>query len=192
MTELEIINSMLAAIGVNKVTSVESLHPSAIAARDVLKRVNKYIQARGWYFNEVRNLTLLPNSANEIIVPTNALSIDSEDIEQKVVPRGRVLYDMQRNTQFFTGPVTVRVVSRLDIEALPEMAAEYIRTSAVYEFFVQQDGEGDKLTVLKNAQTEAYGMLNREDIKWRGVNALQSPRALSVLSPRYNLRYKRY
>lgn len=192
MTELEIINSMLASIGVNRVTSVESLHPSAISARSVLRRVDKYVQAKGWYFNETRNVLLSPTSAGEILIPTGTLSIDSEDPSQKLIPRGRVLYDMQNKTQFFTAPVRVRLVLRIDIESLPELAAECIRTAAVYEFFVEQDGEGDKLNVLNAAKVEARAMLNREEIKWKGVNALESPRALSVLSPRHNLRYRRW
>ena len=63
-------------------------------------------------------------------------------------------------------------------------AAEYIRAKAVYEFFLEEDGEGTKTQALAQAVAEAYMYLKSEHIKWQKTNSLRSPRALRVMFTR--------
>lgn len=182
--ELDIINSMLAGVGESGVTSAESLHPSCVAAKTVLRRVDRAIQGRGWYFNTEIGQVLQPNTVNEILVPEGTLSIRAIDPDIDVVQRGRVLYDIKNHTTQFSSAVSVRRIARLDYDYLPPQAVEYIRTKAVYEFFLDEDGEGTKIQALRLAVTEAYAQLNAEHLRWQKSNSLQSPRALRVMFTR--------
>lgn len=188
MTELEIINSMLAQVGESPVTSAESLHPSVVSAKNVLKNVNTAEQGRGWYFNTERNRVLLPNTTGEVLVPPGTLLIDSEDPDDKLVQRGRVLYDNKNFTTIINRPVKVRRIVRVDYEDLPPTAAEYIRAQAVYKFFVEEDGEGNKYAALLSDVQNAYARLNAEHIRVVGSNALSAPRVREAMYPFVNRR----
>lgn len=183
MTEVQIINSMLAAVGESPVTSAESQHPSVVSARNVLARVNDAEQSKGWYFNTERNRTLLPNSVGEILIPPDTLYIDSEDPQDELVSRGRVLWDNKNFTTIINRAVQVRRIARIAYEDLPPVAAEYIRICAVYEFFVEEDGEGSKYTALLTTKQAAYEALRGKHISHKGKNALLGPQALSVMYP---------
>ena len=190
--ELDIINSVLAGVGESAVTSAESLHPSCVAAKAVLRRVDKAIQGRGWYFNTELAQILQPNAAKEILVPEGTLSIQATDEGVDVVQRGRVLYDIQNKTTEFESAVSVRRIARVQFDYLPPQAAEYIRAKAVYEFFLEEDGEGTKTQALAQAVAEAYMYLKSEHIKWQKTNSLRSPRALRVMFTRSASRGRRF
>lgn len=190
--ELDIINSMLAAVRESAVTSAESLHPSCVAAKAVLARVNKAVQGIGWYFNTELAQILQPNSASEIVVPDGTLSIQATEMDIDVVQRGRVLYDIKNRTTEFSDAVSVRRISKVDLDYLPPQAVEYIRAKAVYEFFVEEDGEGTKVQALSRAVIEAYMYLKSEHIKWQKTNSLMSPRALRVMFTRSASRGRRF
>lgn len=183
MTELDIINSMLAQVGEAPVTSAESLHPSVVSAKNVLKNVNAAEQGKGWYFNTERNRVLLPNTTGEILIPTGTLVLDSEDADDKLIMRGRVLYDNKNFTTIINRPVKVMRIVRVDYEDLPPTAAEYIRAQAAYKFFVEEDGEGNKYAALLNDVQMAYARLNAEHIRIVGSNALVAPRVREALYP---------
>lgn len=192
MTEVQIINSMLAVVGESPVTSAESQHPSVVSARNVLARVNDAEQSRGWYFNTERDRILLPNSVGEILIPPDTLYIDSEDPNDELVPRGRVLWDNKNFTTIINREVRVRRIARIAYEDLPPVAADYIRICAVYEFFVEEDGEGSKYTALLSSKAAAYEVLRAKHVSHKGKNALRSPQALSVMYPFHtrNWRYR--
>ena len=190
--ELDIINSMLAGVGESSVTSAESLHPSCVAAKAVLRRVDRAIQGRGWYFNTALDQVLQPNSVNEILVPEGTLSLSATDEDTDVVQRGRVLYDIKNHTSEFSSAVSVRRIMRVDFDALPPVAAEYIRAKAVYAFFLEEDGEGTKVQALAADVAEAYMYLKAEHIKWQKTNSLRSPRAMRVMFTRSASRGRRF
>lgn len=190
--ELDIINSMLAGVGESSVTSAESLHPSCVAAKAVLHRVDKAIQGRGWFFNTELNQVLHPNSVQEIIVPDGTLSISATEEDIDVVQRGRILYDIKNHTSNFSTSLSVRRVLRVAYDMLPPVAVEYIRAKAVYAFFLEEDGEGTKVQALVADVAEAYMYLKSEHIKWQKTNSLRSPRALRVLFTRSGSRGRRF
>lgn len=183
MTELNIINSMLAVHGESKVTSAESLHPSVVAARDVLDRVNTAVQTSGWFFNTEYDRPLHPDVSGKVLVPEGTLKLEGSVERGQFVQRGSVLYDLKNFTSGIGRVVYVNRVARIAYEELPESAAEFIRASAVYEFFVQEDGEGSKHQALFAARDAARARLYREHVSWQNSNPLNSPRSIAARLP---------
>lgn len=183
MTELEIINSMLAVQGESKVTSAESLHPSVVNARDVLQRVNTAVQSSGWFFNTERNRPLHPDISGKVLVPEGTLKLEASVERGQYIVRGDVLYDIKNFTSIIGKTVLVNRIARIDYSDMPESAAEYIRAYAVYEFFVQEDGEGTKHQALYEARKVARARLYTEHVQWQRSNQLHSPRSIAARLP---------
>ncbi len=180
-TRLEIINAMLAVNGETPVSSADSNDPSAIQANNVLKRVDKRIQSRGWYFNE-ETFTLSPEvGTGEVIVPQNTLSVDPIDPRSSYIKRGKRLYDRSNNTYNIGQAVQVQVVLQLDIDELPEMAAAYIEAKAVKEHYTDDDGDMDKVRELKERESEAFAYLQRENLANEDVSINTSPMGSRLL-----------
>lgn len=181
-SRLDIINSMLAVNGEAPVSSADSTDPSAIQARNTLARVDKRIQARGWWFNTETALVLQPNAQGEIVLPANTLSVDPLDATSSYVQRGARLYDRQNNTYTIGTSVTCNLVLQLDISELPETAASYIECSAVREHYENDDGDDNKAAKLKAREGEAFAYLRREDIAANDTNINNSPLGIQLKS----------
>lgn len=179
-TRLDILNSMLAVNSEAPVSSTGSNDPSAIQANNLLSRIDRKVQARGWYFN-TEDMTLSPNLTGEVICPANALSVDPVDTRSQYVKRGTRLYDRENNTYVIDADVKCTVILLLDIEDLPELAASYIETKAMKEHYRNEDGDAQKVRDLKEDEAEAYAFLQREQLANEDVNIRRSQLGLKLL-----------
>lgn len=179
MNELSIINSMLHVIGEDSVTSITSLHPSVVLARELLAVENEIIQGRGWFFNKETGVVLSAAADGRVIVPSTALHIKAES--GNYVQREGVLYDMDNHTDIINGSVTVTLITKLAIEDLPPVAAAYLRACARYVMFENEDGEGQKMRSLTAKRDEAYRALNALDITFKSKQSEASPAVQNVM-----------
>jgi hypothetical protein len=132
-TELEAVNSMLAVIGQAPVNSLPSTSSSAspadaVIAENVLTEVNRSVQLEGWWFNTEENLEIAPDVSNNIIVPGNALRIDTsqEFNNHDFVFRGGKMYDRKNNTFTIKDVIKYHIVLGLEFTDLPEAVRRYI------------------------------------------------------------------
>lgn len=175
MDALHIVNAMLASIGQMPVSSTSSAHPFAITATNTLDGVNQDVQSMGWWFNRDYGLTLLPNEAGELLLPPNCLSVDAVDTSLRYVQRDGKLYDPYTQSSVFEGSVDVDIISLIDIDCLPVPAANYIKRRAIYEYFLDKDGETKKLDKLEGLMSSAWTTLNAEKIKQADTNIARNP-----------------
>lgn len=181
-TRLEIMNAMLAVNGETPVSSATSNDPSAIQANNALKRVDKRIQARGWFFNK-ETFTLSPaTGTGEVIIPSNTLSVDPIDPSSTYIQRGTRLYDRDKNTYDIGKAVKVRLILQLEIDELPEIAAAYIEAKAVKEYYTDDDGDIEKVRELKSREDEAFAYLQREHLANEDTNIHHSPMGAKLLA----------
>lgn len=132
-TELEAVNTMLNTIGeapVNTLVNMTSV--DAITALSVLRNVNRGIQAQGWFFNSEYSYPIVPDSNNDLALPTNLMSIDSslESSSYDLVQRGTRAYDRKNHTYAFTETVKCDLILLLSFEEIPEAARYYITLRA--------------------------------------------------------------
>jgi len=137
-TELEAVNVCLANIGESPVSAITgNITVDAALARDLIRQVTREVQTHGFYWNTELNYKLIPNTADNLALPANVLSVDTtgDDKNKDLVARGRILYDRVKHTYTFTEPVYVDIVVALGFEELPEKARRYIavRAARIYQ-----------------------------------------------------------
>ena len=169
-TEKEVINDVLAVNGEAPVTSAESTNPSAVQARNAISRIDKKLQARGWWFNKEQRTLQVEVSTSNVLLPSNTLRVDPVDPASPYVQRGSRLYDRVNNTYTILVPVKVNIVIRLPIDECAETYAAYLASKARYEYYVDEDGDAAKTTELRRVLGDDYSYLHREDLAAKDVN----------------------
>jgi len=144
-TELEAVNVCLANIGESPVSAITGdITVDAALARDLVRQVTREVQAHGFYWNTEVGYKLIPNTADNLVLPANILSIDTvdKDKDKDLVARGRLLYDRRNHTYSFDQSVTVDMVVALGFEELPEICRRYIavRSARIYQERVMGSG----------------------------------------------------
>ena len=182
LTTKDIINAMLVANGETPVTSPDSQHPSVLSALEVLNRINTEFQAQAWWFNTDYALELSPNEATgEVIVPSNTLMVELTS-SLPYVWRGSKLYDPVKHTYNIGSKVTVNLVTKLDIEELPTVAALYVQAKAVQTHYIGDDGDMDKASKYEAETLKAWAMVQKDERRITKQNATNSPTAFAILS----------
>lgn len=136
-TELEAINTMLSTIGEAPISTVEDSGViDAVMARQILRTVDREVQARGWHWNTDKGYPLTPNQHGECELPNGVLRCDTviPDDQIDVVVRGKRLYDRRNHTYQINKVVRVDVVTQLPFDELPEAARQYITIRAARVF----------------------------------------------------------
>lgn len=169
LTELEIINAMLASTGTAPLTTNDTQHPFYVKANNKLSAVNRKVQSKGWWFNRGKR-TLNPDVNGRVILPSNTLHADPVDTDDHVVIRGTTLYDIENATDILSRSIDIVFVDLVPIIQLPPAAGEYIEARAVYEFYRDEDGVMPKLGEYKSERDAAWVRMKNEHLKNADVN----------------------
>lgn len=139
LTKLEAINEILASIGEEPVSSLESGLADAEAAEDMLDRWSKQVQAMGWQSN-TEWYEASPDINGEILIADTVLRIDSVrgskyiDVAVRRHNGQRKLYDVTDRSYTFTSKLWVEVVYLLDFEDLTYELQNYITAKAAQAY----------------------------------------------------------
>lgn len=131
------VNVLLQAIGEAPVSSVETSEAVDVAAAsNCLDEFDRLVQARGWPWNREEGMELSPDSNGHILLPSSCLLMvraypASGD---KLVERGRKLYNKTEKTYVFTEAVAVDMILKLDWEELPEVIRQFITIWAARQY----------------------------------------------------------
>jgi hypothetical protein len=172
-TELEAVNECLENIGESPVSTLSGdLGVDAQIALNFVRKVNRALQSRGWYWNTEKDYPLTPNGDSDILLPFNTLSVDTtaEDADRDLVQRGPRLYDRDNRTYAFTTSVKVQLVLGLTFEELPETARRYISLRAARLF--QDRVEGGANGEDSQDEMDALSVLHADQLRVEDNNAL--------------------
>ena len=180
-TELDAVNHILRTVGLGLrlATSTVNLHPQAISAQATLLEVSKDVQAEGHWFNTV-TLTLSPNEAGALLLPTDTLSADPVNPLSVLVQRGTKLFDPSGNTYNIGESVSTCIVSLLPIDELPHQAASMIKHKAALQHYENRSNDGSKSRALSNRLVAAQLAFEKEVLHQADTNAFQSPTASRI------------
>lgn len=78
-TYLSAVNSILSALGQTPVSVVDMNNPEVMMILELIKEVNKDVQAEGWIFNQEYRLCWDPDAQGYIQVPPDVLRLDISD-----------------------------------------------------------------------------------------------------------------
>ena len=81
-TQLQAVNTMLGYIGEAPVNTLNSGLQEAEVAAILLDNVSREVQSACWSFNTDLRYTLTPNTAKEIVLPSNTLVVDTTKLKR--------------------------------------------------------------------------------------------------------------
>lgn len=166
-TKLDAINSMLIGIGEAPVNTLNSGLQEAEVAAILLDNVSREVQSACWSFNTDLRYTLTPNTAKEIVLPSNTLVVDTtklkRDYNTDVIERKSRLYDRTKNSYEFDGDVEVDITYLFDFEELPEVARRYITLRAGRKF--QENILGSSELTQLQFKDEQAALINLRDFE---------------------------
>ena len=186
MIKLDAINTMLQAIGVQAISTLEGTNPDKINAVVVLDRVSSAFQSKpGYYNSEV--LTLTPDINGNIFVPSNTLTVNPVSKRTNVTVRNFKLYNLVQQSYIFDSPIEVTIVFNINFDFLPFVVQNIIQYMAAMEMQSLFEVDQLKMSYITSKITEARILYTRENIIYPNSNSLLTNTVL-----RLNNRSRRY
>lgn len=137
MNKLAAVNLILRAAGFLPVPALDTDGGSIAAeAERTLDERELEIQQMAWNYNHRFNITLSPDDAGHITMPTGCLWIDAYGSSSgwKVTALGEKLYDQDADTDVFTSDIIVEYRLRYEWGCIPLHVRQYIAADAAAEF----------------------------------------------------------
>jgi Tail tubular protein len=187
MSELDAVNKILAVAGDSPVQTLEDDYVQAKLARQILSRISRKVQSRGWWFNEEENVVLPFDINGYITLGVNVITAVANKDAGTVIQRGNRLYDRENRTYVFTETVSADIVLALEWNELPQTAREYISDMACTQYNNDYFGAQEMKSQLAINESNSYLILKEEDVASRDVNILNNPRSYSIAHKRRNL-----
>jgi hypothetical protein len=173
---LDAVNVLLQAIGEAPVNSVDTAEAVDVAAASqCLDEFDRAVQTRGWPWNREFNVPLVPTSDGSVYLPTNCLSMVRAyppGATDRIVERGRKLYNQTQLTYTFTDAVYVDMVLRLDWEELPEVARRYITIWAAQQYQARIQTSPGVNAILDSAVEEARAECGHKEDEAEETNCI--------------------
>lgn len=187
--ELDILNTMLAAIGASGITSTIGRHPGLIKATPVLARHNRSVQARGHWFNTDIGLTLTPGVlSNEFVVPQTTIKADTTQKRLPYVRRGTRLYDPKNQTfEIAETSIDIDVVILLDYDDLPVVCIDYITALATMEFVLNKGSDQITLRAHEKNVQRTQLLFEQERIQQADYTLLDNPAYARIMGGAYRI-----
>lgn len=182
-TELEAVNYLLLSIGEAPVNTLDedATEPIALVAHQVLRTVNRQVQAIGLHCNTEQNYPLTRDARGYLHVPKNTLKADASDPGLDVVLRGNRLYDRKNHTYVFDKNIKADLVLLLPFEELPQVARDYIMVRSVRVFQSKVLGSEALHSYSSQDEAEARMALFQEEVDSGDYNMLQSATLQTML-----------
>ena len=182
LTELEAVNSMLAATGQAPVNSFSGTISDQNIARGHLANVVREVCSHGFSFNTDENYVLTPDFEGVITSPAGAMSVNPMDPRQNLVQRRHptretmCLWDKANLTWAITDPVKVRVRWSYTYEALPELARVFAAVKAGRLFLADYVGDAQRERFAQEDEQRAWINLRRDQTAISDINIFDNPR----------------
>lgn len=155
--ELDAVNEILSSVGSSPVNSLEDdLNVDVLNAKRILSAVSTEVQSRGYRFNTLNNVYLMPDS------DTGLVSFSHDYIRvfssgYKLVNRSGYFFDLETDTNEFPEGLTVtELVKKLPFEELPVVFRKYITVKAARTFQVKYLTSADIDASLQYEEATAY------------------------------------
>lgn len=182
LTELEAVNSMLAATGQAPVNSFSGTISDQNIARGHLANVVREVCSHGFSFNTDENYVLTPDVDGVITIPAGAMSVNPMDPRQNLVQRlhptheQMCLWDKANLTWTISEPVKVRIRWSYTYDALPELARVYATVKAGRLFLADFVGDAQRERFAQEDEQRAWINLRRDQTAISDINVFDNPR----------------
>ena len=181
LTELDAVNKILAAIGEAPVNTLEELtNIDAVNAYAILMDENRSFQMRGWFFNKHASYVFNPDTnEKKIHWIDNILYLKGLNGE-KLVKKGKYIYDMANQTDTFISPLTAEVVFLVPFDDMPEPVKDFITAEAALTFQTRFLGDPSLTQVLEAGRQKAWAVFQEYDMDINDYNMLDNTDVLAL------------
>lgn len=190
ITKLEAVNRMLKAINERPVSALNSGVPDAESAVSALDEVTKDVLAKGWQCNTDYNFRFVPNPDGLIVLPDTAYRIDATgqsaalSIAVRRYNGHACIYNVDKQTYLWTGPVWADVVWEMAFEDLTHELQAFITYKAARRF---QKGSVQSVAIdklLKELEDEAWAALQDAEGETENCNVLRDCKSVRLITQR--------
>lgn len=172
--ELDAINDILASIGEAPVLTLgDSANVDVSNAQQILAKVNRQIQSKGWAFNIEEGAVLTPD-VNTQLIPylPSYIRLVGADATNVYINRSGYVYDTSNKTDLFSGAITVNLTQIRDYSEMPQCFRTYIITKASRQFNMRYFGDTSIEQILAEEEAEAYMACNEYEMDYGVYNML--------------------
>lgn len=141
LTKLDAVNVVLRARGRGPTAALgEAARPQAREAEDTLATALLEVLSGDWHFNKQEEMKLEPNASKEIHLANNLLSFapTTYSLGRSLSQIGTRLFDMDKGSFKFDGPVYLEATLGYGFEDLPQPIRWYVALNAAFQFANQQ------------------------------------------------------
>lgn len=176
LTEIEAVNSILAACGSSPVNSLDGTTTRmARLAQNELTRTSQIVQKETWHWNRHPDFTLSADMATgEVRVPSNTISFQAHH-QPWLILRGGRLYDRQKQTYRLERAVSGVLIEELPWDELPGTAQDHIVARAARRLYEQFVGSEANRQNLYQEENRTRAALNNEEMSAAQYNILDDP-----------------
>lgn len=182
LTELDVINDMLATMGETPLNAIDEDHPFVASGRRTLATANRRVQNTGWWFN-TDCLVLTADQHGFIYCPTDLIRVEPIEYDGRYVQRGRRIFDRHVGTFAVSIPhLRVKAIRLIPFEELDGTAQDTVRAESLMEFQLNYDADEMKLRMLEQGRQRAWMELRAEDLRQEKPNFLSTTTVAEKLS----------
>lgn len=172
--ELDAINDILAAIGEAPVLTLgDSSNVDVSNAQQILSKVNRMVQSKGWTFNIEEGATLVPD-VNTGLIPylPSYLRVQGSGAANTYINRQGYVYDTAGQTDVFQGSITVDMTRLREYSEMPQCFRSYIVTKASRQFNMRYFGDVNIEQILAEEEAEALMQCNEYEMDYGRFNMI--------------------
>lgn len=172
--ELDAINDILAAIGEAPVLTLgDSSNVDVANAQQILNKVNRMVQSKGWTFNIEEGAVLVPD-VNTGLIPylPSYLRVQGSGAANTYINRQGYVYDTAGQTDVFQGSITVDMTRLREYSEMPQCFRSYIVTKASRQFNMRYFGDVNIEQILAEEEAEALMQCNEYEMDYGRFNMI--------------------
>lgn len=179
-TELDAVNFVMVAKGLDLVTSIDLDDAEIASAAFQLNAADLGFQSKGWWFNKDYSLSLAVDSNGNIPLPAGTLGVAPaywSGCRIDFTERAGKLYDLTNHTFTFTDPQLVDIIVRLPYEDMPDVARRYVAYKAAHVAQGLDPGRSPAIQITNQNVLEAL-----TQVEWKQDEAMPANQVHSNLS----------
>ncbi|UTQ80033.1 tail tubular protein A [Erwinia phage Stepyanka] len=172
--ELDAINDILSSIGEAPVNTLgDSANVDVANAQQILAKVNRMIQSKGWTFNIEEGAVLVPD-VNTGLIPylPSYLRVQGADSPNTYINRQGYVYDTAGLTDVFQGSISVNLTRLREYSEMPQCFRQYIVTKASRQFNMRYFGDTSIEQILAEEEAESYMQCHEYEMDYGKFNML--------------------
>lgn len=172
--ELDAVNDILSTIGEAPVDNIDSTNIDAINAYNILMKINRKEQARGWSFNTIPDYKLVRDIDGHIHWNSLWLYVEPHFKGIKLVRDGKYVKDLYSGKTIFDRDIHCECIILQGFDQLPDAFKNYVVSKAAFEFQSKYFGDSELLKVTQMNIEDCWQILQEYELDNNDYNVFKN------------------